>query len=1255
MDSQLLTAKENTIITWFNDSQMGNSDDIQTVKDQLGENNVGILFIFDDVDGCVDFINDVKDNRIILIIGPTTGAKVLRRVLEVSQIQVVFLVCSNHAMRPIWATECGPIRCITVNSTSVYQQIEIFITNHTVGIDILDSSIIPTNQNKFDARFVYCQILKYVLTGMIYSNDDTNDMIEFFRNKFKHQPITLKSIEEFGKHYEPNKAIWFYTNYIFLYKTVNSALRTFDIRALYAMRVFLKDLHLQIARLHVTTQIIAVLKLYRGVVMPTTDFEKIKDKTGKLLSFNDFLSTSKNQNVALMFASSSLLNEIAVIFEITIDPSMLTDVAFSSIQGMSQYGDEEEYLFTTGSIFRIESIGRQDENSRWCIHLTLTADDDPETTELIKYMQSKFKYPNIDSLSILLEYMGQHDVTIDIINTCINSCKNKSTLPKLYIMLGGVYMELGNFQSALEAFQLFHEVSNHLDESECNMTLTAIATLSNHFIHGNFDLALSDIEAMKQNILFDDPTRYLDILKSEILLRQGLYKDVFEYQNEACNRSIETLPALHPSRIMYFLKLSVNFTMANQSDDVSLIIKQARKFQKHALPPGHFLQELLDASDESDKDNKYDDLPFEYSIDNLSEYMTPLKLNTVCPQLIAANKCDEALLILNQYIKFHEERSTIRHADLVDAYQFRGICHKKKRNLIEALNDFKQSYEIGTQHFGKTHWGMLSILVDIINIYIELDNYDQASFTIEQYKNLINTDPQLSSTERKKSLFEVIFLTFKRRALKQYCSKEYEKAVHGFKSYLEIQIYVLSHDHPDVGETYQSIGMAYKELGYYSGALYNYKKAQNVFEKHLPSNDSKIGDIWNDLWLIYCKLEQYDDALFACKKYLEFLKNVLPSSHIDIAEAYVRLANLYQLKKDFLNAIENYRRALIIQLEYLPETCSKTIETLRNLGTSYDLSNQYEESLMAFYECLEYQLNILPSAHIDVGETYQSIGMAYKELGYYSGALYNYKKAQNIFEKHLPSNDSKIGDIWDDLRVTYARLKQYDDAIFAGKKYVEFLKNVLPSSHIDIAEAYVKIACLYRLKKDFLNAIENNRRALIIQLEYLPETCSKTIKTLYSLGMSYKLSNQYEESLMTFYECLEYQLNILPSAHIDVSETYNSIALAYFKLKRFDEAFQNFEICLFIKITLLPPDHPDIADTQNLLGETALQLHNYALAATHYEYALEIRQKHLPAMNTKVIEILKMLEIIYRELKRYDDSRRAFEQRRIFELNRPSQ
>ena len=1087
MDSQLLTAKENTIITWFNDSQMGNSDDIQTVKDQLGENNVGILFIFDDVDECVDFINDVKDNRIILIIGPSTGAKVLRRVLDVSQIQVVFLVCSNHTMRPIWATECGPIRCITVNSTSVYQQIEIFIANHTVGIDILDSSIISTNQNKFDARFVYCQILKYVLTGMIYSNDDTNDMIEFFRNKFKHQPITLKSIEEFGKHYEPNKAIWFYTNYIFLYKTVNSALRTFDIRALYAMRVFLKDLHLQIARLHVTTQIIAVLKLYRGVVMPTTDFEKIKDKTGKLLSFNDFLSTSKNQDVALMFASSSLLNEIAVIFEITIDPSMLTDVAFSSIQGMSQYGDEEEYLFTTGSIFRIESIGRQDENSRWCIHLTLTADDDPETTELIKYMQSKFKYPNIDSLSILLEYMGQHDVTIDIINTCINSCKNKSTLPKLYIMLGGVYMELGNFQSALEAFQLFHEVSNHLDESECNMTLTAIATLSNHFIHGNFDLALSDIEAMKQNILFDDPTRYLDILKSEILLRQGLYKDVFEYQNEACNRSIETLPALHPSRIMYFLKLSVNFTMANQSDDVSLIIKQARKFQKHALPPGHFLQELLDASDESDKDNKYDDLPFEYSIDNLSEYMTPLKLNTVCPQLIAANKCDEALLILNQYIKLHEERSTIRHFDLGTAYEFRGTCHKKKGNLIEALNDFKQSYEIGTQHFGKIDWIVLGILVDIIKIYIKLDNYDQASLTIEQYKNLINTNPQLSSTERKKSLFEVIFLTFKQRALKQYCSKEYEKALRGFKCYLEIQIHVLSHDHPDVGETYQFIGMIYMQLGYYPGALYNYKKAQNVFEKHLPSNDSKIGDIWNDLWFIYY------------------------------------------------------------------------------------------------------------------------------------------------------------------------RLKQYDDSIFAGKKYLEFLKNVLPSSHIDIAEAYVQIACLYQLKKDFLNAIENYRRALIIQLEYLPETCSKTIKTLYSLGMSYDLSNQYEESLMAFYECLEYQLNILPSAHIDVWETYNSIALAYFKLKRFDEAFQNFEICLFIQITLLPPDHPDIADTQNLLGETALQLHNYALAATHYEYALEIRQKHLPAMNTKVIEILKMLEIVYRELKRYDDSRRAFEQRRIFELNRPSQ
>lgn len=39
---------------------------------------------------------------------------------------------------------------------------------------------------------MYSQLIKYVLTEMVYSNDDTNNMIEFFENKYYNFTLTAK-------------------------------------------------------------------------------------------------------------------------------------------------------------------------------------------------------------------------------------------------------------------------------------------------------------------------------------------------------------------------------------------------------------------------------------------------------------------------------------------------------------------------------------------------------------------------------------------------------------------------------------------------------------------------------------------------------------------------------------------------------------------------------------------------------------------------------------------------------------------------------------------------------------------------------------------------------------------------------------------------------------------------------------------------------------------------------------------------------
>ena len=95
---------------------------------------------------------------------------------------------------------------------------------------------------------------------------------------------------------------------------------------MYKMGIFIRDLHHQIINIHRNTFLDGELTLYRGILMPASLFEqKLRDKEGALLSIKEFWSTSKNDDVARIFAHESHLDEdAAVLFCINVIPSVST-------------------------------------------------------------------------------------------------------------------------------------------------------------------------------------------------------------------------------------------------------------------------------------------------------------------------------------------------------------------------------------------------------------------------------------------------------------------------------------------------------------------------------------------------------------------------------------------------------------------------------------------------------------------------------------------------------------------------------------------------------------------------------------------------------------------------------------------------------------------------------------------------------------------------------------------------------------------
>ncbi|CAF2979059.1 unnamed protein product, partial [Rotaria sp. Silwood2] len=68
----------------------------------------------------------------------------------------------------------------------------------------------------------------------------------------------------------------------------------------------------------------APFNVFRGQGLLVDNFEKIRRTKGKLMSFNNFLPTSRNRNISLGFAHQALSdpNSVGILFAMKIDPKL---------------------------------------------------------------------------------------------------------------------------------------------------------------------------------------------------------------------------------------------------------------------------------------------------------------------------------------------------------------------------------------------------------------------------------------------------------------------------------------------------------------------------------------------------------------------------------------------------------------------------------------------------------------------------------------------------------------------------------------------------------------------------------------------------------------------------------------------------------------------------------------------------------------------------------------------------------------------
>ncbi|CAF3603234.1 unnamed protein product [Rotaria sp. Silwood1] len=412
-----------------------------------------------------------------------------------------------------------------INETNQKLSINIFKTNDQHG----------QTSTELNAQFFHSQILMDVLLRMKTKVDDKNELIALCKKELNNNENELNILYEFTKTYSSDQALWWYTRETFIYQFLNQALRLQDIDLLYLFRFFIYDIQKQLE----LNQCQECIRVYRGQLISNIELNILKHSIGHFISTNSFLSTSVDMHEALSFLDYSIIqdNLQPVLIIIDADPNIKGIKPFANIANKSYFTDEQEVLFTLGSVFQINNIHYSNNNHLWIINMILCSDYDHKLKPIFDYMKNEYGDGETGLLTFgrVLRQMGKFNEAEKYYQKFLNQQQHDyQSQAQCYHLLGNIALDKGNYDLSL----VYHLKSLEIKMKNLELNNSSLAYSHNsigivHWKKGNKEQAIQSYnKALKiwielygeddlkvamcfnnMGIVYDDEKKYEDALR----------------------------------------------------------------------------------------------------------------------------------------------------------------------------------------------------------------------------------------------------------------------------------------------------------------------------------------------------------------------------------------------------------------------------------------------------------------------------------------------------------------------------------------------------------------------------------------------------------------------------------------------------------------------------------------------------------------------------------------------------------------------
>ncbi|CAF4055636.1 unnamed protein product, partial [Rotaria sp. Silwood1] len=561
---------------------------------------------FEEPDDCIDFITEIDDIKVLLIIVGTINQHLMPLIHDIPHLESIYVFQDKDTQYKQWPKVQGVFKEIKSLCNSlrdnIYQRDHDAIPMSFLSKQMISTTTTASNENNLDRlepSFMYTMIFKEILLEI---TEDTKKAMEKLVEYCSQKGVREYQLLEFQRDYNEKSPVWWYTRPIFLYDMLNLSLRSLDTQAMIALGFFIRDLHRQLQQLYENQRSTFVNRfiVYRGQGLSNKNLQHLRGIKGGLLAFNNFLSTSTEQKIAMKFVERTMHKNkdiVGVLFMMTIDLNKIptTTTPFALIDGYSAIKTEKEILFSMHTIFRVDDIRQSLSNCHlWEVQLTLTDKNDPQLATLTQFMQKDLRgSTGWHQLADLMLNVGHFTQAEQLYSELLKNAYSDSDRAGIYHQLGWVKDDQGQCTEAVSFYKKSLEIKQKIlpkDHPTLAPTYSNIGRLYDNM--GDYSKALHFYEKARKIYEKSLSPDHLDLAicfgKIGLVYNNiGDYSKALQFHEKAHKILEKALPPNHPSLATSYNNIGGVYNDMGDYSKALEFYEKAHKIYEKALPPNH--------------------------------------------------------------------------------------------------------------------------------------------------------------------------------------------------------------------------------------------------------------------------------------------------------------------------------------------------------------------------------------------------------------------------------------------------------------------------------------------------------------------------------------------------------------------------------------------------------------------------------------------------------------------------------------------